>query len=215
MHRPARNPARPRTGRNLRPVAGLLLSVALGLGGCGPSADPPPGAAAPEAAAETPTAAPGRRPAPAFRLPKLGGGELSLAELQGRVVVIDFWATWCPPCIFQIPILNQIHRRYADRGVEVLGISVDSGGADAVREFAEEHRIAYPILLGDESLARAYGAPGYPSLVVVAPDGTIAEGPPHVGVVDLEELASELEALLAGGSAETAAGSPTRPVPGA
>ncbi len=192
----------------------LLLATALGLGACGPAAEPPAeGGAAEAAGPDHPAGSPGRRPAPEFTLPRLDGGELSLADLRGRVVVIDFWATWCPPCIFQIPILNEIHERYAGRGVEVLGISVDTAGADAVRGFAKEQGIAYPVLLGDESLARAYGAPGYPSLVVVAPDGTIPSGPPHVGVVDLEQLSAELDALLAGGSTATAAGSAAPPAP--
>ena len=199
---------RPRPGGGvplLRVV--LLLGAAVALAACGPSAEPPTGDAGSRPAGDPASAeVPARRAAPSFRLPRLGGGEVSLSDLRGRVVVIDFWATWCPPCVFQIPILNQVHERYAERGVEVLGISVDAGGADAVREFAEEQGIAYPILLGDESLARAYGAPGYPSLVVVAPDGTIPDGPPHVGVVDLDELAAELDALLAASGGEFAAG---------
>lgn len=210
-----RNPASPAAPAAPRLPMALLLGVALVLASCGPSAERSGGDAGSQATgAEVPAGTTGRRPAPAFRLPRLGGGELSLSDLRGRVVVIDFWATWCPPCIFQIPILNQIHQRYAGRGVAVLGISVDTGGVDAVRAFAEEQGIAYPVLLGDESLARAYGAPGYPSLVVVAPDGTIPEGPPHVGVVDLEELAAELDALLGGPAPETAAAAPGDAVPG-
>ena len=99
---------------------------------------------------------PASRP-PTWTLEDLAGGSVSLAELRGRPVVIDFWATWCAPCEFQIPVLNQLDERYGDR-VEVVGIAVDADGREAVAPFAAEHRIAYRVLLGDEDLAQRYGA---------------------------------------------------------
>jgi len=148
----------------LRRAAAALL--ALGLAGC--------------LAEERPAAG----PAPPFALPDLEGREVSLADLAGRTVVVDFWATWCEPCKQQIPVLNQFHRRHPE--VSVLGVAVDAGGREAVAPFAEEHGIEYPVLMGSESLARDYGVPGFPALVVVDPQGRLDSL--HLGVITPEEL---------------------------
>lgn len=129
--------------------------------------------------------------APDFTLQDLEGNEISLSSLRGKTVLIDFWATWCPPCEYQIPILNEVHAAHQEQGVEVLGVSVDVDGIDVVKPYSEEHKIQYTVLLGDEALAREFGAPGFPVLVVVAPDGTVANM--HVGLVERPEL----EALIA------------------
>jgi peroxiredoxin len=126
-------------------------------------------------------------PAPEFSLLDLEGNQIQLSRLRGRVVVIDFWATWCAPCVLQIPVLNALHERRAGRGdVVVLGVSVDLDGDAVVRGFAAEHGVKYPILLGDESLAREFGALGFPSLFVIAADGSIDSS--HVGVIDADAL---------------------------
>ncbi len=132
------------------------------------------------------------RSAPAFSLPDLSGQIVSLSDFKGQTVVIDFWATWCPPCVFQVPILNEIQQTYRDRSVVVLGISVDTEGREVVQAFAAEHGVEYRILLGDEALAREYGAPGFPTLVIVHPDGSLDPGPPHVGLVEQEDLERQL-----------------------
>jgi thiol-disulfide isomerase/thioredoxin len=152
------------------PVALLLL---LGLVGCreagegqGPAAAPPP--------------------APEFRLSDLEGREVSLASLRGKVVVIDFWATWCTPCVFQIPILNAFHAAHAGDDVVVLGIAVDFEGAGVVEPFAREQEIRYPVLLGSEGLAREFGAFGFPTLYVVGPEGRVQWV--HAGIVEQAQL---------------------------
>ena len=130
-------------------------------------------------------------PAPAFSLPTLTGEMVSLESLRGKTVVIDFWATWCAPCEFQIPVLNEFYEAHREAGnVEVLGISVDEDGSDEVKAWVEERGVAYPILMGDDGLAREYGALGFPALAVVSPEGEIVVR--HMGVVDLEVLEAAL-----------------------
>jgi len=124
-------------------------------------------------------------PAPRFVLPDLSGAKVDLQQLRGRPVVIDFWATWCAPCLHQIPVLNDFQEHHP-KDVVVLGVAVDVGGRDVVAPFAREHDIRYRVLLGDESLAQRYGAFGFPSLYVVGPDGGIAMR--HVGLASQEEL---------------------------
>ena len=124
---------------------------------------------------------------------------MRLADFAGRVVVIDFWATWCVPCTKQIPVLNAFAKSPAAAGVALLGIAVDAGGRGDVAPFAAEHGIAYPVLLGDESLAFEYGAPGFPALAVVDPAGRIDSL--HLGVIDRPAL----EAAVADAQSRSAA----------
>jgi thiol-disulfide isomerase/thioredoxin len=134
--------------------------------------------------------------APEWTLEDLAGRPVSLAELRGRPVVIDFWATWCAPCEFQIPVLNQLEERYGER-VEVIGIAVDVGGREVVAPFAAERGIGYRVVLGDEGLAQRYGALGFPTLYVIRADGVIDSS--HIGLVEPEALEEAVEAALRAG----------------
>jgi len=164
----------------LKRLALTLLWLALAAG-C-ERVDPQRAQGSPE---PDPTSVPGERfAAPDFSLPDLAGGEVALAALRGRPVVIDFWATWCAPCERQIPVLNAFHEKYGER-IPVLGISVDAD-PNAVPPFVEQHAIRYRVLLGDEGLAHDYGARGYPWLFVLRPDGSVHSA--HVGVVSPEAL---------------------------
>jgi peroxiredoxin len=130
--------------------------------------------------------------APDFSLDLLGGGQVALSELRGNIVILDFWATWCPPCEFQVPELNALYQAHLEAGdIRLFGISVDTDGPEAVGDWVDEMQVRYPILLGDEDLARQYGALGFPTLIVIGPDGNVASR--HMGLVDT----SEIEATLA------------------
>lgn len=129
-----------------------------------------------------------------FTLPLLNGGEATLSAYRGKPVLIDFWATWCAPCVGQIPLFNDFHAKYGDE-LPLLAVATDTEGAEAVAPFAEEHGIAYPVLMGSEALARDWGLLGFPTLFVIDAEGRIQEA--HVGPLSedwLLELAEELQA---------------------
>ena len=139
-----------------------------------------------------------RRPAPNFELKGVDGSPVSLADHRGRPVVVDFWATWCVPCIYQIPELNafwEIHRETGD--VAVIGVAVDVEGASVVAPWIEEKGVQYQIAIGDEGLAREFGVLGFPTLAIINSDGNIESL--HVGLIEVEEL-ERLVAPLIGSS---------------
>ena len=87
----------------------------------------------------------------------LDGVEESAESYKGKVLIIDFWATWCGPCKVAIPDLNDLYGQYSAKGLVIIGVSVDKSGPDAVKEFVRQFRIAYPVVAGDRLVEEAYG----------------------------------------------------------
>jgi len=174
--------------RSRKPFLAIwFVGVVAVLVGCG--AEPPGGSDA-----KSPETAPPEYVD--FTLPDLEGQMVRLADHRGKIVIIDFWATWCPPCIFQVPELNAFWEAHQAAGeVMVIGVAVDVEGAEIVGPWAKENAVAYQLVIGDEDVAREFGAMGFPTLVVVRPDGSVDSR--HVGLVDVEEL-EEIVAAAAG-----------------
>jgi peroxiredoxin len=175
-----------------RVLSGLALTLTLLLPACGEGGAMPSRDALP---------VPGN-PAPAWEGTTLSGSPLSLADLEGEVVVLNVWATWCAPCIREMPALEALHRRYRDQGLRVVGVSVDRGSArEAVRSFVEELDITFTIALDpDQTVMNRFRTLGVPETFLIGPDGIIA----HRWIGEFDPMApadrSRVEALLPVGS---------------
>ncbi len=113
--------------------------------------------------------------APGFTLKSLEDREMTLASLKGKVVVLDFWATWCAPCREAIPHLIRLYRDNGDKGLTVIGMNVDKGEGEVVRRFVKSMEIPYPILFASEEVARSYGVTALPTTILIDREGKIRE----------------------------------------
>jgi len=113
--------------------------------------------------------------APDFVLKTLDNQEIALSKLRGKVVLLDFWATWCGPCRESIPHLVQLHKTYEQKGLEVIGMSMDRGDVDTVRRFVKSMDIPYSVVITPEDVGRNYGVTGLPTTVLIDREGRIQE----------------------------------------
>ncbi len=122
---------------------------------------------------------------------------LAAEELEGRVVLLDFWATWCGPCIKAIPTLNQLREEFHDRGFEIVGMTSYSGTAGDIRQFLERRETKYPIVIADSDLIERFSVVGYPTYFLVDRKGQITEI--YVGEIEsqLNEVRARIRDLLA------------------
>jgi cytochrome c biogenesis protein CcmG/thiol:disulfide interchange protein DsbE len=116
-----------------------------------------------------------RKTAPDFELTDAGGAQIRLADYQGKVVLLNFWATWCGPCNIEIPWFNEFEAAYKDRGLSVVGVSMDEGGWKTVKPYIEQKHLSYRIVIGDDALAQKYGGvDSLPTTFLIDRDGKIA-----------------------------------------
>jgi len=137
--------------------------------------------------------------APDFTLPKLGGGQFRLSSLKGKVIILDFWATWCPPCRKGIPDFVELYSKYKDRGLEIVGVCLDKEAK--VKPFAKKMGIKYTLVFGDQETTNKYrsikGTKGMryvPTTLVIDKDGNIAKV--HIGFVPRETFEEKIKELL-------------------
>jgi peroxiredoxin len=140
-------------------------------------------------------------PAPEYRSVTVDGDTVSLASLRGRTVLLNVWATWCHPCREELPVLQQLHNEHADRGLTVVGVSIDAVGAGAaIEEFASEYGVTYPLWHDpDNTVSTTFQGIGVPLSVLIGPDGVLRWK--HLGPV--RENDPELEAAIAAALSET------------
>jgi len=111
---------------------------------------------------------------PSFETTTLDGQAISTESLRGRVVLVNVWATWCPPCRIEMPLLEAMYQRHRERGLVVLGLSVDTKPVDSVRAFLTERRITYPVaIVGDPVIEALGGVTGYPTSFLIDREGRI------------------------------------------
>ena len=133
---------------------------------------------------------------PDFTLPLASGGTLTLSSLRGKIVYVDFWATWCGPCVDAIPSLNELYARRKDQGFALVGVSVDGVPLEKLLPYVKKYRIAYPVVLGSEELMVDFGsAQGLPTGFLLDREGVVRRK--FVGEVTLGTLDQAVGEMLA------------------
>ena len=136
-------------------------------------------------------------PAPEFELENIAGGKTTAAELKGKVLVLDFWATWCEPCIMEIPKFNKMADEFKGKNVEVVGITVESPHGD-IKPKVKETGMKYTVLVGNDSVVDGFGGLiGFPTTFVVTPDWKIYKK--YMGALPDKDarIKKDIEKLLA------------------
>jgi len=167
-------------------IAAVSLAAAALLSSCsGPSSV--------EAAGKTSN---DRKLAPDFTLTDANGSPVKLSDYRGKVVLLNFWATWCGPCQLEIPWFEEFEQQYKSKGFEVLGVSMDDDGWSAVKPYIAEHKVNYRVLLGNESVSELYGGlDALPTTFIIDREGKFAFAP-HIGLAGKNEYLSEIQSLL-------------------
>lgn len=134
--------------------------------------------------------------APDFTLPTIYGDSLSLSDYKGKAIILDFWATWCPPCVQEIPDFIELYNKYKDKGLVIIGVSLDRGSVSDVKSFCEDIGIDYPIVMGNDRVSQKYGGiRGIPTTFIIDRDGMIVNKfvgyrPPEVFEAEVKKLLS-------------------------
>ena len=136
---------------------------------------------------------------PSFDYPSLGGGRLTAADMRGKVVLVNFWATWCLPCRAEMPLLQAMYDRHRERGLIVIGLSVDRGPVEDVTRFLAERRISYPVaIIGPDAERTFGGVGGYPTSLLIDRTGRIRQR--AVGPLAMLSFEPAVRRLLAEGA---------------
>lgn len=160
-------------------LMGIVLPIAVAL---------------PAAAPADLTPAASRKVAPDFVLEDSKGTHIKLSNYEGRVVLLDFWVTWCTGCKKEIPWYMEFQRKYKKRGLSAIGVSLDDDGWKSVKPFLQEHRINYPVVIGTWDMGGPFGFNSLPVTLLIDRHGKVADM--HVGMVDKAAFEREIQTLL-------------------
>ena len=167
----------------------LTILFVLVLAGCGlsqPSGDTPQSTNQQKSAA------------PDFELARVSGGTLKSSDLKGKITIVDFWATWCEPCIAEIPNYNKIHEKYDGKGVQMLGITVESGPLKDIKPKVDDFQMKYAVVVGDDKVIEGFGGLiGFPTTFIVDKDWKVYKK--YLGMTrnKRELIEKDIEKLLA------------------
>lgn len=134
-------------------------------------------------------------PAPDFQLPSLDGNKVKLSDYRGKAVLLNFWATWCPPCKVEMPWFADLQKQYGKDGLVILGVAMDDSAPDKIAQFASEMGVNYPILLGTDRISDDYGDVQYlPTSFFIGRDGTIVDK--MTGLLDRKDIEDAVRKTL-------------------
>ena len=134
-----------------------------------------------------------------LRLQSLDGKPLSIDSLKGKIMVVDFWATWCEPCIAEIPEFNELQRKFARKGVEVMGVALASGRPAEVKPFVDRFKMKYSVVAGEDDQTYDLNIVGYPTTYLVTKDWKIYKVYMGSGRSKATEIEKDIEKLIASG----------------
>ncbi len=156
-------------------LAAGLASLAIAVAAWRMFSTVPNSGRTPSATPSTSAAPPVGRPAPDFTLPLFSGGTLALHSLQGKPVVLNFWASWCVPCREETPLLVRLHKIYGPRGIVFVGVNVEDDER-AARAFLAQYHVDYPVVRsGDDGLIDRYAVPGIPTTIFIGANGMVVD----------------------------------------
>lgn len=136
-----------------------------------------------------------RAAAPLWELKDMEGKAVKSSDFKGRVVILDFWATWCGPCRMEIPGFVELQKQYGQQGLTVIGVSLDQEGPSIVKPFLKKFGINYPVVMGDRKIDQAFGGgEGLPTTFIIDREGRIVKK--HIGYAPKEEFEKEIKPLL-------------------
>lgn len=189
--------------------AALALAAAALVATIGCSGQPRPAKAAVKPAKD-------RQAAPEFTLKDASGQTVKLSQFKGKVVLLNFWATWCGPCKIEIPWFIAFEKQYKDRGFAVVGVAMDEDGWEVVKPYIETRQVNYRVVMGDDVVAQLYGGvESLPTTFLIDREGRVASV--HIGLVSKKTYQHDIDLLMessgekagVGGGAEPAAGGST------
>jgi len=140
----------------------------------------------------------GQQPVPIaeFSLPKLDGQALRSDDLKDKIVVLDFWATWCENCVSEIPEFNKLEKEYSSRGVRVIGLAVQSGWAIDIQKFVKENNMRYTVLVGNDDTVTDFGVISFPNTYVIGPGWKLYKKYSSVSETKAADIRRDIETLL-------------------